>query len=491
MSSVGAGPGIGENLYLLLIGDDLRLLYSQILESTTPRDFEGALRHFLTTLASSLRKEASNKKERGAAKFLQWGIRNLAHRVAALMGIKIDDQSSTIPVSAAADAVDDDERSDMDDSDDDDNSNESDVQALENFILQSIAFKDFKASLLGLIPLAAEVNKHLPEYPDGAKRSDEVDEQVNFVKALQDGTQTPDLPWRKEVEISWQCSCGTIFQEYVIEYKKGAAQELANSFDTRASVDIEREAGAESYSESRTSDRSGRHSRLDVKTEEQHTMGSSTYRRKKEFILMCQESGKDTRLYHADISETLCDYSSYYVLHAQYYGRLKGSWTWLTLKEISSVKFVKFSLYWTTNVSIDSNDFGELPPYPSEDYSFAADTNPPVPRTALQHFIENPSHAPKHPRHRPRIPKKASGPLLLNKDLDLLPGYGIYIQERICWKKLVLIETAFATACIIFAVVWCIVKQGGIQDGFAIAGTGIAYATIFLGASQVVPRSHW
>jgi hypothetical protein len=148
-------------------------------------------------------------------------------------------------------------------------------------------------------------------------------------------------------------------------------------------------------------------------------------------------------------------------------------------------------LYWATNVGIDHSDFGRLPPYPSEDYLFTANTNPPVPRTALQHFIENPSHAAKQPRHRPRIPKKVRGPLLLDTRVDSLEGYGIYIQERICWKKVFLIEAVFATACMIFAVVWCIRNEGGIQDGFAIAGTGIAYATILLGASQAVAQNNW
>jgi hypothetical protein len=53
------------------------------------------------------------------------------------------------------------------------------------------------------------------------------------------------------------------------------------------------------------------------------------------------------------------------------------------------------------------------------------------------------------------------------------------------------IEVMFATACMIFAIVWCIKNSGGIQDGFAIAGTGIAYATIILGALQAAAQNHW
>lgn len=95
-----------------------------------------------------------------------------------------------------------------------------------------------------------------------------------------------------------------------------------------------------------------------------------------------------------------------------------------------------------------------------------SDTNPPVLKTALRHFIQHPSHAPKKPCHRPRIPKKLNGKLSLKKEVDSQEGFGLYLQERICWSRVFVIEGIFATCCLIFAVVWCITHNGGIQDGF-------------------------
>lgn len=80
---------------------------------------------------------------------------------------------------------------------------------------------------------------------------------------------------------------------------------------------------------------------------------------------------------------------------------------------------------------------------------------------------------------------------MVDKSMDLLDGYGLYIQERICWRNVFLIAAVYTTACVIFAVVWCISHEGGIQDAFAIAGTGIAYATIILGASQGFAHTYW
>jgi hypothetical protein len=48
-------------------------------------------------------------------------------------------------------------------------------------------------------------------------------------------------------------SCGTTFQEQVIEHKPGAAQKLAESVDTGHSIDIERQTSSESWAESSAS----------------------------------------------------------------------------------------------------------------------------------------------------------------------------------------------------------------------------------------------
>jgi hypothetical protein len=139
-------------------------------------------------------------------------------------------------------------------------------------------------------------------------------------------------------------------------------------------------------------------------------------------------------------------------------------------------------------VSIDIKDLGDLPQQPSEEYCYQADTNPPVLKTALRHFIQHPDHAPTIPYHRSRIPKKQRNKLNLRKDLGPQEGYGLYIQESICWTKLFVIEAILATCCVLFAIVWCVMNKGGIQDGFAIAGTGIAYLTIILGGLQAVGK---
>lgn len=146
------------------------------------------------------------------------------------------------------------------------------------------------------------------------------------------------------------------------------------------------------------------------------------------------------------------------------------------------------SLVLRSNVGIDRADLGKIPSPLCREYSYCADTNPPVLKTALQHFTEHPDHAPQIAYHRPRIPKKLREKLSLPKDSVPREGYGLYIQERICWTGVFIAEAMFSTCCIVFAVAWCIKNNGGIQDGFAIAGTGVSYGTVLLGALQAVAQ---
>jgi hypothetical protein len=58
------------------------------------------------------------------------------------------------------------------------------------------------------------------------------------------------------------------------------------------------------------------------------------------------------------------------------------------------------------------------------------------------------------------------------------------VHEKICWARVQVLEVVFAMVCAVVAVAWCIRSGGCVQDGCAIAGTGLAYAGIGLGTLQ-------
>ena len=148
---------------------------------------------------------------------------------------------------------------------------------------------------------------------------------------------------------------------------------------------------------------------------------------------------------------------------------------------------MKFHVYWRTNVNIEVSDLGSLPPPTSRDYDFDRKARrPPILRTALTHFLQHPSHAPKGSRHLARMPKKLGGIIEVVDDSDEeREGWGLFVREVVCWKKMSFAFGLIGIAALAFAIIWCQLHDGSIQDGFTVTGVLLAYGTILLGLLQV------
>ena len=152
--------------------------------------------------------------------------------------------------------------------------------------------------------------------------------------------------------------CGLSFQEQVTEFKPGAAEALALSLSpTNLSIDIEQLAGSQEISGSSSSQNASgpndAHRRSSPSKFSTETSGLNKNLKAKiveediedkQYILLCRKYGTDMKLHHADISKAPCDHSSYHVLHKHYYGRFSKLWRWLSLKEISTIEFVRVRL---------------------------------------------------------------------------------------------------------------------------------------------------
>jgi hypothetical protein len=140
------------------------------------------------------------------------------------------------------------------------------------------------------------------------------------------------------------------------------------------------------------------------------------------------------------------------------------------------------------NVSIDSKDIGGLPPQPCSDYSddFHADTK------TCTSFPSATFHRKSKPRTENTLP-----PTTDPKEIEAATRTAReeFESKRRIWTvhpgshflgQGIFDRGIFATFCILFAVMWCVRHNGGIQDGFAIAGMGLAYTAIILGALQAL-----
>ena len=65
-------------------------------------------------------------------------------------------------------------------------------------------------------------------------------------------------------------------------------------------------------------------------------------------------------------------------------------------------------------------------------------------------------------------------------------AWGLHVHEVLCWKKTSIAFALIGAAALAFAIVWCKVRNGSVQDGFTVTGVILAYSTILVGLLQIV-----
>ncbi|KAI9711284.1 MAG: hypothetical protein M1820_002271 [Bogoriella megaspora] len=307
-------------------------------------------------------------------------------------------------------------------------------------------------------------------------------------------------PKIRHVEFQWRCVCGETFVEWLEEAIPGALQEMASDLSTSESSDIglsdlssSRSSSSETTAPSSASgpahSRNGYSSPLDDLTIDidgpiaAPTLQCSLSRK---FILCCVSSNGQERLKHVDVTHAKTDRCMYRQLHRLYFTPLRKLMMVLTLRKLDCIQFTRFELFNKENVAIEPCDIGSLPPEYERGYEYNRKHphRPLIPQTVLKHWTENPEHV-RSTKHIRLVPTKISGMLEWPEDEGgEVEGWGLRFREQICWKKVWIAEGIWATAAIIFAIIWCIYHDGDLQDGFTVAGVVLAYGTIFLGLLQ-------
>ena len=85
------------------------------------------------------------------------------------------------------------------------------------------------------------------------------------------------------------------------------------------------------------------------------------------------------------------------------------------------------------------------------------------------------------------MPKKIGCVLEVADGLDEeREGWGLLVHESLCWTKISVAFGLIGVGALIFAIVWCQLHDGSIQDGFTVTGVLLSYGTILMGIIQVV-----
>ena len=299
--------------------------------------------------------------------------------------------------------------------------------------------------------------------------------------------------------------------ETILEYKPGAAALLAPTQSESLDVDLEKQSESSTESDGSSTvattvssqDSCRRRSPKNARSGQNSSFGENNFDEVgQKRVLLCIPGRGSDELKAACITSSKTDQCMFTALHTSLYSARRRLLHWLTLQRITGVTFAEvrisllalallidqFYIYWRNNLSILPDGIGKLPPAEATDYLISRDTSPPLLLSALHHFIEHPSHAPTGTFHLDRMPKKL-GPLpKVSKDGSPATGYGLQVQESICWAKALIVEICIALAALIFAIVWCSIHASDLQDGFTVAGVVLAYGTLTLAAIQGVAQ---
>ncbi|KUI53187.1 hypothetical protein VP1G_10526 [Cytospora mali] len=204
------------------------------------------------------------------------------------------------------------------------------------------------------------------------------------------------------------------------------------------------------------------------------------------FVLLCVPfMQRAVKLHQAEVCRINPEQEFFRVLR-YYYASQRGFRSWARLRKVRSIDFVKFEMYKSQLVDIQTSP--SIPPETrTQDYTYdplPAESNPPIGTNLLMHLFEHPDHAECEPVLYKKVPKK------LDYRLEACPvkktaiGWGVSFVEGLNWFTVFIYGCAGFASALVLAVVWSMIR-GDIQGGFAIAGFMLAFIGFCMGIARI------
>jgi len=186
-----------------------------------------------------------------------------------------------------------------------------------------------------------------------------------------------------------------------------------------------------------------------------------------------------------DVCTFLSDQLFFQSLRIHYHS-MRGRWiSFFSLKQLISLRFVRFEMYKSELVDIRKVD--DIPPESSkDDYRYRpipAELIPPVGPNHLMHLYEHPEHAEDDYTCLDRIPKKLREKLYLRPNRGTGLGWGIHLVEGLDWIKVWIFGSAGLLLSILFGLTWSIVRAD-VQGGFGITACMMVLFVFTVGIVQ-------
>ena len=162
--------------------------------------------------------------------------------------------------------------------------------------------------------------------------------------------------------------------------------------------------------------------------------------------------------------------------------------SYLSLRRLSSIKFVHFVMYPSEFVNVSRPDIPPVPPPENKDYRYQPappELIPPVGENYIMHLFEHPHDAADGPFCLNRFPKKLKERLKCIGG-DINPGWGLqFVEEWDVRKIWIICFVFFGLGSLLIGILWAIYGHS-IQDAFAIASYMLGFATVTVGTIQAL-----
>ncbi|KAL2839298.1 hypothetical protein BJX68DRAFT_272173 [Aspergillus pseudodeflectus] len=212
----------------------------------------------------------------------------------------------------------------------------------------------------------------------------------------------------------------------------------------------------------------------------------------KYLLLAIPSYRRKDRLVHLDIQNTTTDEQLYRSM-GHVYNAARKHWKWIRLRSLSHIEWKQFYIYHSDKIALNCKAEEDWPQCGrascetgcklAVDYEYSprpAHVDPPIPRQALMHFLENPDHAGSKLFHRDTVPKRDNF-LSLGPNDHLREGWCLAFIETLSWARIAAIEGIIGVGSLIFAIGWTETHgSGSISDAFAPSCWMLALGAIIL-----------
>ncbi|OCK83360.1 hypothetical protein K432DRAFT_390491 [Lepidopterella palustris CBS 459.81] len=173
-------------------------------------------------------------------------------------------------------------------------------------------------------------------------------------------------------------------------------------------------------------------------------------------------------------------------IKTEYETRLSWWRRWFGFFTVQNVRFVQFTFRQLEGRGVDLIK-PDMPPLTARHYEFdprPAPVIPPIGRQWMMHFFKKPSACENSDDCLKQFAKRVDGPPDPKIPPDYRIGWGLHLEERFDWGRVLIHLYLVVLATLLLAICWAAIKRS-IQDGFSIAAYLIAVEALAVATIQV------